>query len=246
MWTRRVLNCTEKDMRIAIVDDEKKWREEALHDIKRYYQGDDVIIDTFTGGEQLLLGSEEYDLLFLDVDMKGMDGFETGAKYKENHPETILVMFTTHTELSRRGYLINAFRYIDKMNMANEILEALKSIDRLLECNQAVCINVVNLGEIPFVLKNILYIETEKRNVKIHTRTGDFVSSDNISGLEKILEPYGFYRCHKSYIVNLDGVKFFDHKDVLMVDGSRAMVSNRKYAELKQKYLERRFENANG
>lgn len=233
-------------MRIAIVDDEKKWSEAALHYIGNYYQGADVIIDTFIGGEQLFQENEEYDVLFLDVEMKGMDGFETGEKYKERHPETILVMFTTHTELSRRGYLINAFRYIDKINMSDEIVEALTAIDRLLEYNRIVQINVINLGEIPFVLKDILYIETEKRNVKVHTRTEDFISSDNISDLQAILEQYGFYRCHKSYIVNLDGVKSFDHRDVLMVDGSRAMVSTRKYAELKQKYLERRFESANG
>lgn len=103
-------------------------------------------------------------------------------------------------------------------------------------------VSVVNLGTISLLLKDILFVETEKRNVRIHTKAQDYISRENISCMEARLEPYGFYRCHKSYIISLDAVKFFDRVNVHMVDGSCAMVSVRKYAELKRRYLERRLE----
>ena len=128
--------------------------------------------------------------------------------------------------------------------MEKEIPEALASIDKLSARNQTIFLHIVNLGSVPFVLKDILYLETEKRNVRVHTRTADYISSDGIGDLEKMLEPYGFYGCHKSYIVNLDAVKSFDHVNVYMIDGSSAMVSSRRYAELKRRYLERKMEYA--
>lgn len=231
-------------MRIAIVDDEKQWRDVALNEIKLYFQKNQISIDTYTCGEHLIQQQKDYDIVFLDVELKGLDGFETAMNYQENHPDCIVIMLTTHTELSRLGYKINAFRYIDKINISNEIPEALSAADKLLERNQTIKIRVVNLGDVSLVLKDILYVETEKRNIKVHTRTQDYISSESISYMEAQLEPYGFYRCHKSYIVSLDAVKSFDHKDVNMVDGSSAMVSARKYTELKQKYLERKFEYA--
>lgn len=226
-------------MKIAVVDNENKWRIAILNDIKAYYQKREVEIDMYAEGKQLLKQKEIYNLLFMDIDVSDMDGFELVMKYKKIFPECIVIIVTMRMELSPKGYIVSAFRYIDKMNMKDDILEALKSVDRLLSKNKIIHINVVNLGKISFMLKDILYIETEKRNVRIHTKQQDFISNEGINYMEDLLEPYGFYRCHKSYIVNMDAVASFDHLNVYMTDGSSAMVSVRKYSELRQKYLEK-------
>ena len=232
-------------MKIAIVDDEKQWRDAALNEIRLHYQKNEILISAYTCGEELIQQNADYDIIFLDVEMKGLDGFETAKIYRQNHPDSIVMILTRHIELSRQGYLVNAFRYIDKMNMLSEISEALSAVDKLLSHNQKIEVSVVNLGTISLLLKDILFVETEKRNVRIHTKAQDYISRENISCMEARLEPYGFYRCHKSYIISLDAVKFFDRVNVHMVDGSCAMVSVRKYAELKRRYLERRLEYLN-
>lgn len=233
-------------MKIAIVDDEKYWRDMASKVVTEYYKKEQVMIQMYICGEEFLQTSTEYDIIFLDVEMEQLDGFQTAIKYKEKYPNCIAILFTMHTELSRKGYMVDAFRYIDKANMSEEILEALSSADKLLQRNYRLEVNVVNLGIIQLIIKDIIFIETEKRNIRIHTKKADYISSDNISQMETNLLSYGFYRCHKSYLVNLDAIASFDHINVYMMDESTAMVSTRKYKELKRKYLEHQFARANG
>lgn len=233
-------------MKVAIVDDEKHWRDLAAKVVTEFYQTNQVVVRTYRNGEEFLQNRMEYDIVFLDVEMNRLDGFQTAMEYKKIYPECIVIMFTMHTELSRRGYIVEAFRYIDKASMSEEIPEALTAADKLLGRNHKIEVKVVNAGIIELVVKDILYIETDKRNICIHTRAKDYICSDGINDLETKIIPYGFYRCHKSYIVNLEAVASIDHIYVHMIDGSKAMVSLRKYTKLNEILLEYKFERANG
>lgn len=232
-------------MKIAVVDDEEVWQENIIKELERFYMGKEIRIEAFASGEAFLNRREEYELVLLDVEMGGMDGFETAMQYKNDNSGSMIIILTTHTELSRRGYLVDAFRYIDKRHMSEELEEALGAVEKRLQRKQKICVHMVNHGELYLMLQDIFYIETVKRNVLIHTAKSDYLCSDNISDLEKRLQDRGFYRCHKSYLINLDEVRNFSRTDAYMTDNSRAMVSTRKYAELKKKYLARKFEYAN-
>ena len=58
---------------------------------------------------------------------------------------TVYIILTTHTEMSRKGYLVNAFRYIDKSNMSKEIVEAINAAEVLLRRNDNIEINIVGV-----------------------------------------------------------------------------------------------------
>lgn len=236
------------NMRVAIVDDEKHWRDTTAKVVKGYYQMNQVEVHTYACGEDFFQKGMEYNIVFLDVEMNQLDGFQTAIKYKKIYPDSIIIMFTMHTELSRKGYLVDAFRYIGKESMESEICEALDSVDKLFEQNRKIELNVVKVGIIRLMLKDILYIETDKRNIKVHTRKEDIICSDKINDVYDKIKLFGFHNCHKSYIVNLDAVDGYDEEKgyVCLVDGSKAMVGVRKFPELRAKVLERKFEKANG
>lgn len=233
-------------MKIAVVDDEKQWHEITVQNISSFYKNQQVHVETFESGELLLQCQKEYDLVLLDVELKGMDGFETAKIYQKRYPDCTIMMLSMHTELSRRGYVVNAFRYIDKACMADEMTEALSAFEKLRERERMIQVHQVGIGEIPLRLKDIIYIETEKRNVKIHTRTQECLCSENMNYMEEMLADSGFYRCHRSYIINLDRVRSFDHANVYLETRDCVPVSVRKYTELKHRYLEHRFEGASG
>lgn len=232
-------------MKIAIIDDEKRWRDEVSKQLLKLYKINISELNVYKSGAEFLASHKEYDLVFMDIEMPELDGFETAIQYREIVPQAILIILTTHTELSRKGYLINAFRYIDKCKLEEELMEALTSAQKLLDRNQSITVNVVNLGEICLRLTEILYIETEKRNVLIHTKNANYISNQSMSELEQKLDSFGFFRSHKSYLVNLDKIKNFDRQNIYFQNEDQAMVSIRKYTELKKRYLERRFEYAN-
>lgn len=224
-------------MRIAIVDDQEKWRVCVEELIKKHYGKNTPQIDHFDCGESFC-DREEYDVVFMDIEMKQMDGFETARRYKQNNRDALILFLTTHVELSRRGYMVNAFRYIDKACIVDELEEALNAIDELPNKDRVIAFHVVNMAEMHIRVKDILFIETDKRNIIVHTIERDYISNRGIDEVEIELQDCGFFRCHKSYLVNLERVHKIDKLYAYFANGKKAMISTRKYSEMKEKYFE--------
>lgn len=233
-------------MRVAIVDDEERWRTKTEEIVTKYNAEECLEIDKYASGENFLKKAKEYDIVFLDVEMHQIDGFQTATRYRENFPKTMIIILTTHTELSRKGYMVNAFRYVDKTNIEEELSEALTSAKLCLNRNQCIEIEASNLGKVSVMLSDILYIETLNHSLCIHTNENEYTSyTIRMSDFEEQLKDYGFFRCHKSYIVNLDKIKGFTKSEIQLRDGSVILVSVRKYQELKRQYLDYKFKYAN-
>ena len=224
-------------MRIAIVDDQEVWRNCVEKLIKKHYSEDIPKIDYYDCGESFY-DKEEYDVVFMDIEMKQMDGFETAKRYKQNNRDALILFLTTHVELSRRGYMVNAFRYIDKACIVEELEEALNAIDELPNKDRVIAFHVVNMAELHIRVKDILFIETEKRNIIVHTIEQDYISNRGIDEVETELMDCGFFRCHKSYLVNLERVRKIDKVYAYFANGMKAMISTRKYPEMKEKFFE--------
>lgn len=232
-------------MRIAIVDDEKHWIDKVKREIEQYKIAEITEIDTFESGEKFLESPNRYDISFIDIEMPRMDGFETISKARKKDEEGLFVILTTHTEMSRRGYYVNAFRYIDKMRL-REIMEALDSAIIVLERNRKITVNVINDMERELVLKNILYFETEKHYVIVHTKHGNYKCSDNMQELETLLPEKWFCRCHNSFIVNLDEIVQMKERIIYLSNGDDIDIAHRRFHEVRKMYMNRQYECANG
>lgn len=232
-------------MNIAIVDDEEIWRTKARQEVESYDFKYHVEIDCFKDGKTLLESKQQYEIIFLDIEMKGIDGFETAGIYHEKYPDTIIIFLTTHIELGRKGYKYNAFRYIDKEYVEEEIKEALESAVLVLNRNHVIEIEVSGVGMMPVNLKDILYIESVDHDIVVHTDKEAYSTYTALGEIEDQVEEYGFFRCHKSYVVNLDKVNQISKKDIKLKDGSIILVSVRKFPELKRRYLDYKFKYAN-
>lgn len=232
-------------MNIAIIDDEEKWQKDIRSCVMQYFQNKLVMVGVYSSGTEFIEKNQAYDIVFVDIEMPKLDGFKTIVHYYKKFPEAVIIILTTHTELSRKGYTVNAFRYIDKLKMTEEIKEALEGAEQKLKNHKNISISVVNVGDVEIAVKDILYIETEKRNLLAHTKNGMYRINNTITQLEDMLSEYGFYRCHKSYLVNLGQIMDIVKDKVIMSDGSTFFASVRKYTELKQKYLDWCCRNAN-
>ncbi len=228
-------------MKIAIVDDDTNWRERIQ---ARIMQCGDMEIDTFSCGEEFLTSAGHYDISFVDIEMSGMDGFETISKAKQRDEDSIYVILTTHTELSRKGYCVNAFRYIDKAHL-EEIDEAIESAAVVLGRNKKIEVNVIGDGARDIVLKNIIYIETEKHYIVVHTRQGALKCNNNLKDIETILPNTWFCRCHNVFIVNLDEILRIDGRIAYLSNGDDIDISYRKMSQFKKLYINRQYECAN-
>lgn len=159
-------------MRIAVVDDEKNWLVKIKRYIKEYFGEMDVEIRTFFSSEAFLEDAREYQIVFMDIEMQGRDGFSVLQEYRMEHVDSLFIILTTHIEMSREGYKVEACRYIDKYKM-EKIREALDSAPLSLQKYQMVSIPVCFLGEQRLQCYDILYFEVYDHVVLMHTRDGE-------------------------------------------------------------------------
>ena len=105
-------------MVIAVLDDEVFWRGKAIESI-RTVLGDDTVIEQYDSGEKFLSENKQYDIVFYDIDMGTgrLDGFQVCCEYSKMYPDSCSIILTSYTQYARKGYVVNAFRYIDKGNM---------------------------------------------------------------------------------------------------------------------------------
>ncbi len=231
-------------MKIAIVDDDINWREKVRAEIVRLDEDKEIEMDFFSSGKAYLESKKRYDLSFVDIEMPGMDGFETITRAKEKDEEGIFVILTTHTEMSRKGYRVNAFRYIDKLQ-PEEIKEAIDSAKTVLGRNKKIEVNVIGDRTRKVTLKNIIFVETYKHYIIVHTKQGTLNCSNTMHEIEKMLPDNWFFRCHNSFIVNLDEIVRMDERIAHLSDGSNIDISHRKMNQFEKLYFSRQFECAN-
>lgn len=232
-------------MRIAIIDDEMHWRTAAEQVVITHYSNVEITIDTYENGEDYLNSKILYDISFVDIEMPKIDGFETIEKARVYNPDGVYIILTTHTEMSRRGYLVNAFRYIDKINLVDEMIEAMQSAELILGRNNKIEVNILDIGLRKIVLKDIIYIETEKHHILIHTKEKEIRCHNTMKEMESILDEKWFFRCHNSYIVNLDEIARIDKRIIYLKNGSNIDIAQRKAPEFNKAYLRRQFECGN-
>ena len=231
-------------MKIAIVDDEARWQKRVREEVGRLDFNEEVEIDLYISGENYLEREIQYDISFIDIEMSGMDGFETILKAREHNPDGIYMILTTHLEMSRKGYHVNAFRYIDEAKL-EELEEAIQSAKILLQRNQKITVKVIGDGPRQITLKNIIYIETEKHYVVIHLRKGNIKCNNTMQEIEDMLNGSWFTRCHNAYIVNLDEIKRIEDSIIYLNGGYDIDVSKRRMNQFKKVYLNRQYECAN-
>ena len=156
-------------MKIAIVEDEEVWRDKIRNLIDKYCRDKNIPaqIDTYGNGSDFMKNADA-DLLFLDIELaEGEDGFDIADKLMNFKNQCKICFLTSHTELARAGYRVNAFRYIDKKHL-EEVGEAIDAFlrtrmqDRIVYCNDTAGIPIkINLNE-------LLLVETSGKIGRAH------------------------------------------------------------------------------
>ena len=121
-------------MRIAICEDEQYFREQMQKELNTYYKSLDVLVCSFSSGEDLLKRMEQseafFDLIFMDIEMPGMDGLETSTQIHNTHPDLPIILLTSHKELAMAGYEVDAFRFLDKPLKREKLYQALQAVEK--------------------------------------------------------------------------------------------------------------------
>ena len=204
-------------MRLAIVEDDDKVRQQLQTYVLQYFQGreNDVDIRLFADGDEILEDyAADYDLIFLDIQMKRLDGI--------------------------RGYAVHALDFILKPVNFLMLRQVLMSVERLLEQKPKRYITLpTDTGLTRLDVSQITYVETDGHAVSIYTEKGAYRLRQSMRGMEELLGKYGFFRCNSCYLVNLRHVERVENGGAIV--GGRALTISRPrhkaFMEALTKYL---------
>ena len=152
---------------------------------------------------------------------------------------------TTHTEFSRKGYQVNAFRYIDKLCMKEELPEALNSVGERMDYNQFIEVPITGIGMQKILCNKIIYIETNNNTVFINTTTEKLLCQERLKDIVGKIENKGFYQVHRAYLVNLKWIDKFTEQNIYLKNGENVLMSRRRYQEFKRCYFQWKMQRAN-
>ena len=204
-------------MRIAVCDDEEKFRTQAKNLIDKLAGSLDVIVDAYEDGNKLLTAFDKnpYDVLFLDIEMPIMDGITLAKKLRERSDSIYIVFLTGHVEYALEGYEVNALRYLTKPVQEDKLREVLRFVMDKSTSKRQLMIKEDG-DEILLNVSDIVYLEAQNQYVMIYTTDGEHLIRYNIGDLEEQLKNDGFFRIHRGYLVSLAKVKKLVKNEVIM------------------------------
>lgn len=223
-------------IKIALCDDENYFLDNLEKMIYSYGQENDTLFSVTKYSSSIYLMDSlknDYQIFFLDIQMPNMDGIELANVIRKYDSETYLVFITSFGEYMPMGYELNASNYLEKPVSQSVINHELDRALNWLNSIRNAYLPVKNSeGFFKVYLHELIYIETHERNVQLHTEKGDITSYRKMQDLEKDLKGYPFFRCHTSYIVNLDYIHHITNLDVYLINGEKIFVSKAKKKEL--------------
>lgn len=221
-------------MLIGICDDEEIIRNELIRLCNEFSASNLCKLDilSFSSGEELLKCNQTIDILFLDIQMKGINGLRTAEKIRENDEGMMIIFLTGFKGFMQAGYKVRAFRYLLKPVKEQEFIHTLTEAVGDITKN---CKAVVGLdGDISFVkLKDIMYVEYVNRYTVVRTLRGTYESITTLNEWESILNNGDFFRVHKSYIVNMEYISEIG-KNVLLDNGEKVALAIRQAGKLRK------------
>ena len=191
-------------MRVAICDDDRESCARLRSLIRK--QKPDCEVTCFDTGRRFLEARKHFDILLLDIQMEEMSGIEVARVLRINQEKTILIFVTALKEYAAEAFEVSAFSYLLKPVEPEKFCRVFEDA-----CREARKMESQSGEQLFFQTKarsflvqkkEILYVESHKRKVEIHTLRENIQIYATMKNMEGQLGN-GFFRCHRGYLVNL-------------------------------------------
>ncbi|MGF7050672.1 DNA-binding LytR/AlgR family response regulator [Paenibacillus sp. DS2015] len=231
-------------IRICICDDEQLHSsklEKIIMDSAGLYQNIELDIDIYGSGKSLLEAlntrNEEYQILFLDIEMGYLNGIEVAREIRKIDKNMIIIYVTSYDNYTMESFEVSPFRYILKPIQEEQISKVLlHAIDEVTRNNQYLFFKSQNLN---YQIKSetILSILSEKGRI-IHVITSDdeFSFYGTIKEVEEMVDPSSFIKVNQGTILNLNYIHIISGTDVILTNKENFAISRGQRKIVKDAY----------
>ncbi len=233
--------------KIAICDDEGHFRNRIREILIDYMNKNGILyeIDEFESGKDFInlgINLAKYDIIFLDINMDGLDGMETAQKIREVSRDVFIVFVTAFITCALQGYSVGAIRYILKNNINFPEL--------IFECMDAISVNMnyvvkkkefnFNEGTKTVSLECLLYIESRLHKLEFYimeNRLSKYSLYGKLDEMERELAENDFLRIHQSYLVNMKHIEKVSRYEALLNNGIKLGIPKARYKFVEETFV---------
>lgn len=237
-------------MRIAICDDERKqidiikgYLSDAFSDIEY------TVLEAQSGEELISITDDQrFDLIFLDIEMKELNGIQTGNVMRERNPDAVIVFVTGFKDYALQAFKIRAFDYIikpltkDKFDVfVRDASKRIAEIKLMKTKNDKLFVKSRTMtAEVMF--DEIVYFEKSGHQIIIHLTSGDEITYySSYKELKKIIGEELFVQCHQGYIVNIEQIASYRDKVIQLRGEYPPIPVSKSYIKTVKSAIEKRL-----
>ncbi len=227
---------------VAVVDDEKTFSDQMTLMLRRWADEHDTELDITCFQDGIEIAEDfrhRWDIIFLDIQMKLLDGLDTARRIRACDSDVIIIFVTTMAQYAINGYEVDAFDYILKplsypqfgLRMAKAIRTAEKK-----KAHRYVCLKKYS-DVVKVSTDDLLYIEVSGHTLRYVTDNETYEKRATIGEAEKELDGLPFARCSLSFLVNLKRVDRVSG-DTVMIGPHRLPISRNRKKEFLQAFTD--------
>ena len=229
-------------LRIAICDDMPAFLQTAKEAVEQWQPGNiRVCVETFCDGDALIAAHSRnpFDIIFLDVVMPLLNGIEAAAELRKEDKTVKIVFLTSSPEYAVESYEVKADNYLLKPINKEKLYTCLDELyATILDTARTVVVRSGNgLHRVP--IRDILYVESQgkivvftlKENVALATADPLYSFEDKLTAAD------GFFKCHRSYLVNFNQIRSYAAKELTMADGCRIPIARSSQKQFEAEYF---------
>lgn len=203
---------------IAIVDDDSLSVERITEYLRKYEQetGKFFNIDSFSDGDMIVHQySHKFDIIFMDVEMKFMDGLSAAEEIRKIDSEVEIIFITNMAQYAIRGYAVQALDYLLKPVSYFAFSQCLnKALARKDNRESKTVVLDIKGGKARIDVKDIYYFETQGHTTICHTVNGEYQLLSTLREVDGIFSDMHFFRISKSFLINLAHVDKFHNDEI--------------------------------
>lgn len=227
-------------MRIAICDTDKNFVLKIKNTIYNYANSNrlDIVVDCYISGERLLENKQNYNLIFLEYKLSGINGLETAKIIKSHKPNTAIIFMSNDTSFVFEAFKVSPFRFLKKPLKYSQLTEALDSYFKKIGKDFPLWIKSYD-HTFCLSTEEVLFLEADNKHCFVHLKNERLKCNKTMARVYEVLPKNHFSKINRAFVVNLDYITGYSHEELTLKNGISLPISRNFQKSFKEDY--RRF-----
>lgn len=194
----------------------------------------------YDNGEALVKNKHDFDLIFLDIELNGLNGLEAAVRLREFNVNSQIIIVSGYLNYKSSAYAAHVFDFIDKPIQEIRLYDVLSDLEMYFKKHQhsrSIYYNI-NGNIYQTDIQDILYLEVVDRKIRLVLKDKSYSFYGNLHDYQNLLLENGFGIPHRTYLVNYENIKFMGKDYITMTNGDAVAIARPRSKSFRHDYME--------